>query len=102
MLTASDDGATVIATPGQVVIVVLRGQGMLTWNRPRVAGLMPGALRQLSARGGYLSMAAAQARYRVVKAGTATIVSGTNARCLHAHPPCAIPQRAWQVTVVVR
>lgn len=101
-INAADDGATVVVVPGQVITVVLGGQGMLMWNPPRLAGAVPGVLRQLAASGGYPSMAPARASYRAVRAGTAAILSGTNARCLHSHPPCAIPQRLWRVTVVVR
>jgi hypothetical protein len=101
-VTTSDDGATVVVAPGQTITVFLEGQGKLRWNRPRLAGSAPGVLRQLSASGGYPSAAPAGASYRAVRAGTVAIISGTNARCLHAQPPCAIPQRLWRVTVVVR
>jgi hypothetical protein len=101
-VTTSDDGATVVVVPRQVITVVLGGQGMLRWNRPRLAGSVPGVLRQLSASGGYPSKAPARASYRAVRVGTAKIISGTNARCLHTHPPCEIAQRLWRVTVVVR
>ena len=101
-VTTSDDGATVVVVPGRVITVVLAGQGMLRWNQPRLAGSVPGVLRQLSASGGYPAKAPAQASYRAVRAGTAEIISGTNARCLHTHPPCEIAQRLWRVTVVVR
>jgi hypothetical protein len=59
-------------------------------------------LRQLSASGGYPSGAPARTSYRAIQAGTAEIISGTNARCLHAHPPCEIAQGLWRVTVAVR
>ena len=101
-LTTADDGATVVVVPGQMITVVLAGQGMLRWNPPRLAGSVPGALRQLSASGGYPSDAPARTSYRAIQAGTAEIISGTNAPCLHAHPPCEIAQRLWRVTVVVR
>jgi hypothetical protein len=101
-VTTWDDGATVVVVPGQVITVVLGGQGMLRWNRPRLAGSVPGVLRQLSASGGYPSTAPARASYRAVRAGTADIFSGTNARCLHTHPRCEIAQRLWRVSVVVR
>jgi hypothetical protein len=55
----------------------------------------------LTASGGYPSKAPALASYRAVEPGTAEILSGTNARCLHAQPVCAIAQRLWRVTVVV-
>lgn len=101
-VTAPDDGATVVVVPGQVITVVLGGQGMLQWNPPRLAGSVTGVLRQLSASGGYPSTTPARATYRAVRAGTAEVVSGTNARCLHAHPSCEIVQRMWRVTIVVR
>ena len=102
IITTSDAGATVVLVPGQEITVLLGGQGMLKWNRPRLAGSVPGILQQLSASGGYPSMAPAAASYLAVRYGTAGIISGTNARCLHAHPPCTIPQQLWRVTVVVR
>ena len=100
-VTRSDDGATVVLVPGQVITVVLAGQGMLLWNRPRLARSVAGVLRQLSASGGYPSEAPARASYRAVRVGPAEIISGTNARCLHTQPPCEIAQRLWRVTVVV-
>jgi hypothetical protein len=101
-LTTADDGATVLAVPGQMITVVLAGQGMLGWNPPRLAGSVPGALRQLSSRGGYPSEAPARTSFRAIQAGAAEIISASNAPCLHAHPPCEIVQRLWRVTVVVR
>jgi hypothetical protein len=100
-VTTSDDGATVVVAPGQVIAVVLGGHGMLMWDRPRVTGSAPAALRQFSASGGYPSAAPARASYRAVRAGTTDILSGTNARCLHARPPCEIAQRLWRITIVV-
>jgi hypothetical protein len=100
-VTTSDDGATILLVPGQVITVVLGSQGMPEWNRPQLAAVVPGVLRQISASGGYPSTAPARATYRAVRAGRAQILSGTNARCLHTTPPCEIAQRLWQVTVIV-
>jgi hypothetical protein len=100
-VTTSDHGATVVLVPGQVITVVLSGQGVLKWNPPRQAGSVTGALRQVSASGGYPSKMPARASYRAVLAGSAEILSGTNTQCLHAHPPCAIAQRLWRVTVLI-
>jgi hypothetical protein len=102
IVTTSNDGATVVLVPGQVIIVVLGSQGMPEWNRPRLAGVVPGVLQQINASGGYPSTAPARATYRAVQAGTAEILSSTNARCLHTNPPCEIAQRLWRVTVTVR
>jgi hypothetical protein len=101
-VTASDDGAKVVLVPGQVITVVLGGQSILGWDRPRLAGLVPGALREINASGGYPSTAPARANYRAVLAGTAEIISSTDARCLHTSPPCEIAQRLWRITVIVR
>jgi hypothetical protein len=101
-VTASDDGATIMVVPGQVITVVLGGRGMLQWNPPRLAGSVTGVLRQLSANGGYPASTPARASYRAVRAGAAEILSGTNARCLHTHPSCEIVQALWRVTVIVR
>jgi hypothetical protein len=101
-VTISDDGVTVKIVPGQLITVLLGSQGTLQWTRPRLAGPAAAVLRQLSASGGYPSQAPARAAFRAVQAGTAVILSSTDARCLHAHPACAIPERLWRVTVVVR
>jgi len=101
-VTASDDGATIVILPGQTITVVLGGQGIVAWNRPRLGGSAPGVLRQVSVTGGYPSSAPARVTFRAVRAGTEAILSATNARCLHARPPCAIAQRSWRVKVVVR
>lgn len=102
IVTTSDDGATVVVAPGQLITVVLSGQGVLRWNRPRLAQTALGVLRQVSASGGYPSQAPARASFHAVREGTEAIISSTDARCLHAHPRCAIVQRLWRVTVVVR
>ncbi|MDR2984938.1 MAG: hypothetical protein LBV34_08860 [Nocardiopsaceae bacterium] len=101
-LTTSDDGATVKVMSGQEITVVLGGQGTLQWTKPRLAGPAAAVLRQLSASGGYPSQTAARATFRAAQAGSAVILSSTDAKCLHAHPACAIPERLWRVTVVVR
>ncbi len=102
IITTTDDGATVVVAPGQLITVILSGQGMLRWNRPRLAPAAQGVLRQVSASGGYPSEAPARASFHAVREGTEAILSGTDARCLHAQPRCAIVQRLWRVTVVVR
>jgi hypothetical protein len=100
-VTTSDDGATVVLVPGQIIAVVLRSQGVLRWSPPRLAASMTEVLRRLGASGGYPTKSPARASYRAVLAGTTEILSATSARCLHARPPCAIAQRLWRVTIVV-
>ena len=102
VITVADNGKTVVLTPGKVLVVRLAGQGMLTWDRPRLAGSGPGALRELSAHGGYPSRAPVVARFLAVRPGTATLSSITDARCLHVAPKCAFAQRGWHVKVIVR
>jgi hypothetical protein len=96
-LTVADSGETVRLKVGQSVRVVLRGGG--TWDLPRAAGK---AVRRTSASGGYPTSPPARATFRAVRPGTAVLRSMTDAKCLHAQPPCAIAQRLWTVTVIVR
>jgi hypothetical protein len=100
-VTEADNGRTVTIARGKVLVVKLGSQGMLSWDRPRLTGPMPGALRELSASGGYPSHAPVVARFLAVRPGTATLSSVTDARCLHVAPKCAFPQRGWHVTVIV-
>jgi hypothetical protein len=100
-LTASDNGATVVIKPGQIILVVLDGNGQPRWNPIQLTGLAPDVLRLLGRRGGYPSAAPARASYRARRPGTTEIVSATDAPCLHAHPRCQIVQLLWRVTVVV-
>jgi hypothetical protein len=102
IITAADNGRTIVLARGKVLVVRLASQGMVTWDRPRLTGSGPGALRELSARGGYPSRAPVVARFLAVRAGRATLTSITDARCLHVAPKCAFAQRLWHVTVVVR
>jgi hypothetical protein len=41
------------------------------------------------------------ATFTAVSPGRVTLHSMTDAACLHSQPPCTLPQRAWQATVVV-
>jgi len=41
------------------------------------------------------------ASFVAVRPGLATLTSTTDARCLHAQPPCEIPQQLWTVTIIV-
>jgi len=100
-LTARDNGATVLLSTGQAVRVSLAGDGIISWHRPAVPAAKSGVLRRVSASGGYPGRRPARATFRAVRPGTALISSITDARCLHASPPCEIAQRLWQVTVIV-
>jgi len=100
-LTQSDDGATVVLSRGQLIIVVLGSPGYPTWDQPLAAGPHLAALRRVSAVGGYPSSAPARATFVAVTAGKALIRSITDAACLHTKPACEIAQRVWQVSVIV-
>ena len=102
IVTAADNGRTVVLARGKVLVVRLASQGLLTWDRPRLADSAPAALRELSARGGYPSRAPVVARFLAVRPGRATLSSITDARCLHVAPRCAFDQRLWHVRVIVR
>jgi hypothetical protein len=100
-LSERDDGVTVLLRPGQSVTVVLGGQTIGSWHQPAVAAPDSGVIRRVSGSGGYPAAAPARATFLAVRSGKAVISAISDARCLHATPPCAIAQRIWQVTVVV-
>ncbi len=74
------------------------GPGGQPWDPPLASG---DALTQVGASGGYPSALPARAVFQAVRPGTAGLTSMTDAKCLHSSPRCSIPQRAWQVTVIV-
>jgi len=97
-VTEADSGRTVHLHIGQRLRVVLGGHGQ-QWHLPASPG---SSLRLAAASGGYPSNRPADAVFIAVRAGTASITSVTDDPCLHAQPPCMIPQRAWSVHVIVR
>jgi hypothetical protein len=97
-LTVADNGATVRMRIGQSVRVVLASGGMM-WDAPKATGH---AFHRTSVSGGYPTGRPAKATFRAVHAGRSSISSVTDAKCLHAKPPCTIAQRLWSVVVVVR
>lgn len=100
-LTQSDDGATVVLTRGQMIIVVLGGPGLPTWDQPLAAGPQASLLHRLSASGGYPSTAPAKATFLAVRQGASLIRSITDVKCLHTKPMCQIAQQVWQISVIV-
>jgi hypothetical protein len=96
-VTEADRGATVWLYVGQRWRVVLDGHGQ-QWVNPASDGP---AVRLTAASGGYPTGKPADAVFLAVRAGRASLSSITDHPCLHARPPCAIPQRAWAVRVVV-
>jgi hypothetical protein len=97
-LTAADGGAVVSLRVGQSVVVVL-APDFEAWHQPAAAGAV---LRRVSASGGYPGREPARAVFLAVAPGTARLTGISDTACLHASPPCMVPQRTWQVTVTVR
>jgi len=96
-LTVADNGAKVRLRRGQTIVVILASHVQM-WQPPRASGL---ALRRTSSRGGYPLSQVAFASFVAVRPGLATLTSTTDARCLHAEPPCEIAQQLWVVTIIV-
>lgn len=96
-VTRADDGETFRLTVGQQITVVLTASPM-AWVQPTAQG---SALTRVSASGGYPGTTPAQAVFRAVAPGTAQLTSVTDMQCLHATPPCSVPQEVWTVWVVV-
>jgi hypothetical protein len=98
-LTVTDNGATVQLHVGQSVTVVFLASRGLMWDVPKASG---GAVRRMSARGGYPTGRPARAVFRAVRRGQSWLTSLTDAPCLHSLPRCEIAQRVWRVVIVVR
>jgi hypothetical protein len=96
-LTVADNGAKMRMRRGQKVLVIL-GSPTQMWQPPRASGV---AVRRTSSRGGYPVSQVALASFTAVRPGVATLTSSTDARCLHAQPPCEIAQQIWAVTIIV-
>jgi hypothetical protein len=96
-LTEADSGKTVRLRIGQRLRVVLDGHGM-QWHRPATPDQ---TLRLADTSGGYPSASPAVAVFVAVSPGTASVTSITDHPCLHANPPCKIPQRVWSIRVLV-
>jgi hypothetical protein len=96
-LTAVSNGKTVRLFRGQSVSVVLRGTA-LSWHIPAATG---GAVRRISASGGYPAHQPARATFVATWPGRAILSSVNDATCLHTRPACAIAQRSWRVVVFV-
>lgn len=95
-LTAADR-AVVYLRVGQQVTVIL-APGFQAFHQPGATGA---ALRLVSASGGYPSRRPARAVFRAVAPGTSTLSAVSDTACLHAHPPCMVPQQIWTATVHV-
>jgi hypothetical protein len=97
-LTTADNGKTVSLSSGQSLAVRLDPAGGMSWHLPAPDNT---ALRLTTASGGYPNRGPALATFAATAPGRVRLHSITDAACLHAQPSCALPQRTWQVTVVV-
>jgi hypothetical protein len=96
-LTVADNGAVVYLRVGQQVTVVLT-PAFMAWHLPIAGG---SALRRVSASGGFPGRQPARAVFLAVAPGTAILSAESDTACLHARPPCMVPQQLWHVTVRV-
>lgn len=98
-VTVADSGATVRLRAGQRLRVLLAGHGQAEqWDPPVSSGT---ALHRISASGGYPTGKPADTVFLAAEAGTAAVSATTDFACLHAQPPCKLPQRGWSVQVIV-
>lgn len=96
-VTESDSGRTVHLRVGQRLRVVLGGKSQ-QWRRPASSSPL---LRRIAASGGYPTGRRAEALFAASRPGAASVTSMTDYPCLHAQPPCAVPQRVWSVHVLI-
>ena len=96
IVTQDDSGTTVRLVRGQRLRVRLSQD---SWTPPQSSAA--DVVVRRSSTGGYPTDQPVDALFEAVGAGTAEVTSQTDARCFHSDPPCLMPQRMWQVTVVV-
>jgi hypothetical protein len=94
-VTEADGGARVRLRTGQELHVHL-GED---YGPVSVTGA--GVLRLVTRTGGYPSGQPLAAILVAVGAGRTTLSSSTEYSCLHATPPCGLPQRVWTLSVTV-
>lgn len=93
-VTLADNGHTITLHPGDRFLLQL-GEGW-TWNvsvdSPAVVSRLPNILVVRGAQGIYLAH----------QPGQATLTAVGDPLCRQSNPPCAIPSRAFRVTIVVQ
>lgn len=97
-LTAADNGATVRLSAGQSITVTLVPAPPFSWHLPAATGSI---IHRTDASGGYPERSPARATFRAIRPGRAVLSGIDDARCLHAPHPCMLPQRSWQVVIIV-
>lgn len=97
-LTAEDSGRTVQVRRGEALRVELAPD---LGSYRQVRSDQSDVLQRTSVRGGYPEDTPSVAEFAALAPGRARLSSVTDAHCLHATPRCMIPQRAFDVLVIV-
>lgn len=97
-LTTADNGTTVRLTTGQSITVTLVPTPPFSWHLPAAAGSIA---HRTGASGGYPQRTPARATFQAIRPGRAALSAIDDARCLHLRRPCMLPQRSWNVVIIV-
>lgn len=97
-LTADDSGRTVHVRRGEAIRAELAPD---LGSYGEVRSDQPDVLRRTAGRGGYPEATPSVAEFTALARGRAHLTSVTEAQCLHASPRCMMPQRAFDVLVLV-
>ena len=97
-LTAADNGATVRLATGQSITATLVPAPPFSWHLPAATGSI---VHRTDASGGYPERKPARATFQAVRPGRAVLSAMDDTQCLHAPHPCMLPQRSWQVVIIV-
>ena len=97
-LTTADNGATVRLTTGQSITATLVPAPPFSWHLPAAAGSI---VHRTGTSGGYPERKPARATFQAVRPGRAVLSAIDDTQCLHAPQPCMLPQRSWQVVIIV-
>jgi hypothetical protein len=97
-LTAAGNGATVRLATGQLITVTLAPTPPFSWHLPAATGSI---VHRTDASGGYPERRPARATFRAIRPGRTVLSAIDDAQCLHAQHPCMLPQRSWNVVIIV-
>jgi hypothetical protein len=97
-LTAANNGEIVRLTAGQSITVTLVPAPPFSWHLPAAIGSV---IHRTDASGGYPERNPARAAFRAAHPGRAVLSATDDVQCLHASPPCMLPQRSWHVVIIV-
>ncbi len=93
-ITLDDNGKTVTLQAGERVLLFL-GEGY-NWD------LAISDLNVLSRVMGVMTIRGSQGLFEAKQVGTTTISASGDPACRQSQPPCAMPSRTFQVTVIVQ